>query len=119
MLSGDNSFAVIGKMLDGCAKRHEIIAANLANTETPGYKRAEVRFENQLAEAISRNDKAAIEAAVFEIGETSGLKARPDGNNVDFGFELGEMTRNTLAFSTFAQLAASRVRRYREAIGGG
>jgi len=118
MLSGDNSFAIIGKMLDGCAKRHEIIAANLANTETPGYKRIGVQFEKQLAQAIGRNDRTAIEEVTPETGETPGLKARADGNNVDFGFELGEMTRNTLVFSTFAQLAASRIRRYREAIGG-
>jgi flagellar basal-body rod protein FlgB len=48
MLSGDVNFKVIGKMLDGAAARHKAIAANLANVETPGYKRRYVSFEKEL-----------------------------------------------------------------------
>jgi len=118
MVTGDVAFRVIGKMLDGCAERHKVIAANLANAETPGYKRLEVRFEDQLAQAIERGAPEDIDAVAFEVVETEGLPERADGNNVDFGRELGEMTQNSLTFSTLAQLAAMRVQRYREAIGG-
>jgi len=36
---------------------------------------------------------------------------------VDFGTELGDLTKNTMVFNTFAEIAAARLRRYREAIG--
>jgi len=118
MLSDDGVFGIIGKVLDGCALRQKVIAANLANTETPGYKRLEVRFEDQLAQAVESGRADLLDRVELEIAPTEGLAARGDGNNVDFGRELGEMTKNNLAFSTFAQLAALRVRRYRDAIGG-
>jgi len=118
MLSGDGVFKIIGKVLDGCALRQKVLAGNLANAETPGYKRLDVRFEDQLAEAVENGRVSELDAVEFEISPTEGLAARPDGNNVDFGRELGDMAKNNLAFSTFAQLAALRVRRYRDAIGG-
>lgn len=118
MLSGDGIFKIIGKVLDGCALRQKVIASNLANVETPGYKRLEVRFDEQLAKAVESGRADRLDDVKFEIVRTEGLAARGDGNNVDFGRELGEMTKNNLAFSTFAQLAALRVRRYRDAIGG-
>ena len=117
MLSGDVNFKVIGKMLDGCAARHKVIAGNLANVETPGYRRLEVRFEDQLAKAIGDDAGAAeLDAVQPETVAGQGV-TRPDGNNVDFGTELGDMTKNSLVFETFAELAAARVRAYREAIG--
>jgi flagellar basal-body rod protein FlgB len=118
MTHGDPTLRIINTMLDGCSHRHHVIAGNLANAETPGYKRLEVRFEDQLAEAISNGDDAAVNDVTFEVAQTDGLTQRPDGNNVDFGRELGEMSRNNLAYSTFAQLAALRIRRYRDAMGG-
>ncbi len=118
MLSSDGSFKIISKMLDGCALRHKVLAANLANVETPGYKRLEVRFERQLAQAIESSDDRKLDEIEPEVVATQGLTSRSDGNNVDFGRELGDMIKNNLVFSTFAQLAALRARRYREAIGG-
>ena len=116
MLSNDVGFRVIAKMLDGCALRHKVIAANLANAETPGFRRMEVRFEDQLAQAIQEEDTNAIDEAQPEVVPGAG-KARADGNNVDFGTELGDLTKNTMVFNTFAEIAAARLRRYREAIG--
>jgi len=118
MVTGDEAFRIISKMLDGCMQRHKVIAANLANAETPGYKRSEVCFEDQLAEAIDAGSPDDVQAVDFEIVQTQGLAERADGNNVDFGRELGEMTRNTLTFSTLAQISAMRIQRLREAIGG-
>jgi flagellar basal-body rod protein FlgB len=43
---------VMGKALDGLAKRHTAISGNLANVDTPKYKRREVDFEGALASAI-------------------------------------------------------------------
>ena len=116
MISGDASFKVISKMLDGCAARHKAIAANLANAETPGYRRVEVRFEEQLAKALEGGSAAGIDSVRPQQVPGAG-QARADGNNVDFGVELGDLTRNTLVYTTFAELAAARVRMYREAIG--
>ena len=39
---------IVGRALDGLTMRHKAIAANLANESTPGFKRFEVAFEDQL-----------------------------------------------------------------------
>lgn len=117
MISGDRQMRIIGTVLDGCMQRHKAIASNLANIETPGYKRLEVRFEEQLAAAVENGDDRELDEVEFAPRPSEGLPVRPDGNNVDFGTELGEMSKNTLLYSTFAQLAASRIRQYREAMG--
>ena len=47
------SFVASTRALDAYALRHQTISNNLANVNTPGYKRQEVRFEDQLAGALS------------------------------------------------------------------
>lgn len=42
--------------LDGLSARHKAIASNIANADTPGYKRADVTFEDQLEQIIKAED---------------------------------------------------------------
>lgn len=43
---------VLGKAMDGLSKRHMAIASNLANVDTPNYKRQDVQFEDALGKAL-------------------------------------------------------------------
>ena len=51
-LFGGDIFVASTRALDAYALRHQTISNNLANINTPGYKRQEVRFEDQLAGAL-------------------------------------------------------------------
>ena len=53
----DQTIDVLAKALDGHAMRHKAIASNIANAETPGFKRMDVDFEGALQQAIDRSDR--------------------------------------------------------------
>ena len=59
-------FKLAGQALSGLSRRQEAIANNIANAETPGYKRAEVNFE-----ALLRRQLANQEAAVRNVSLAS------------------------------------------------
>ncbi|MFP3905093.1 MAG: flagellar basal body rod protein FlgB, partial [Armatimonadota bacterium] len=71
--------------LDGAHRRQRVIAQNLANIETPGYRAKSVDFEEQLAEAINgrREQRASGERPSLQCQATVGFRntpARGDGN---------------------------------------
>ena len=57
MVQGSTDFtkSVVAKALDGHWQRHSAISGNLANVETPGYKKHTVAFEAQLSKAVQRH----------------------------------------------------------------
>ena len=57
MVQGSTDFtkSVVAKALDGHWQRHSAISGNLANVETPGYKKHTVEFENHLSKAVQRH----------------------------------------------------------------
>lgn len=108
-LFGGDTFVASTRALDAYALRHQTIANNLANANTPGYKRQEVRFEDQLASALQASHNPAggglytvsqVTPTVATIGSTS---ARADGNNVDLESENIDLAVNTLRFEALSQ----------------
>jgi flagellar basal-body rod protein FlgB len=82
---------VARKLLDVQALRHDAIAANIANAETPGYKRVDLDpdFDAQLKDAVQKHDRQAIKNLTPTIVEDRSAKAvRPDGNTVVLEKEL-------------------------------
>lgn len=114
----DANLVVLGKMLDASALRHRAIAQNLANVETPGYRRRVVRFGEQLAEAIAagRGDRLAAARPQLSTVET-GVNPLTD-NNVEPETELAAMMENALLYRTCSRLLSARIAGYRAAITG-
>jgi flagellar basal-body rod protein FlgB len=109
-LKGSNT-RLMGAALDGLAARHRAIAANLANQNTPGYKRLVVSFEDQLARASGGVD---LEPKVERDRSPGG----PDGNNVDAMAELGQMTRVELSYQLLTRALSLEIGQMRAAISG-
>ena len=85
------NYVAAKKLLDAAAIQHEAHAANLANVETPGYKRVDIDpdFENQLKVAYQKGDIQGIkDLPVNVIDDKTALAVRPDGNNVNMETEL-------------------------------
>ena len=61
---------VLGTALDATATRNEIISNNIANVNTPEYKRKDIRFETELKHAFAHSDKKTVDARVrhLELG---------------------------------------------------
>lgn len=104
------------------AARHEVIAGNLANVHTPGYKRVDVTetFMDKLQKAISKQDTAGLlDFPEVEIAEAKGFEAQDaSGNNVNLEQEMMFLSQNAFAYQMNAQLVSSSLRRLETAITG-
>ncbi len=84
--------------------RQRTIASNIANSETPGYRRVDVKFEQMLAKALARPgdlDPDALDPEIFRPDDTP-LKA--NGNNVTMEAEVGNLVENSLRYTTYVRL---------------
>lgn len=109
-------------LLDVAARRHEVLAGNLANVDTPGYRRLDVdpSFRARLEESIRTGDSRELRA-LGQVGITpeAGLKAtRADGNNVSVERELMLINQNALEYQSMAQFVSSSLSRLKMAITG-
>lgn len=118
MITGTNkSINLLEKMLDVSAIKHKVIANNIANVNTPGYKKMEVSFSDQLEKVIKDTsvDKFdALQPKIVITGKDESV--RNDGNNVDMDKEISALMKNTLSYSVFSQLFAKKMELVKTAI---
>ncbi len=124
-LFGDTTFLATTRALDAAALRHEVIANNLANINTPGYKRQDVRFEDQLAAALAREHDPSTAATAPslatlrpEVVTVANTSMRADGNNVDPEAENVALATNTLRYEMLAQSMAGNFASLKSVING-
>jgi flagellar basal-body rod protein FlgB len=109
------------KQLDAIALRQNAIASNIANLETPGYKRLDVApaFNSQLERACAARDPQQIAALQPQLAvDASAPTVSPDGNTVNLESELLAMNKNSLANTLQTQLITTDFYRLRMAITG-
>ncbi len=109
---------LLSRLLDVASLRHRVIAQNVANVNTPGYRRLAVDFEEAFTRAVADGDPTALLQVQPAVVENDDAPERADGNNVDLDNELSALEKNTLLYRTFAQIIASQVATQRSAIQG-
>ncbi len=92
--------------LGACELRARVVSANIANSNTPGYTRSVVRFEELLREELA-SGTGGLETVAPEVVLDLEAPARPDGNNVSLELELNEMRENRLLYETYAAILRS------------
>jgi flagellar basal-body rod protein FlgB len=101
-------------------KRETVIASNMANVDTPGYRTQDLNFQHELNHALSSagsdTDPAATHVAVYNV---PGLLERPDGNNVDLDRESMLLSQTQLQYQIGTQFMKSRFHQLLSAINGG
>lgn len=120
-LFSDSNYLAAKRMLDVTVLRHEAIASNLANIETPNYKRLDVspNFESQLQQAVASRDPEQIAAIQPELAvDTQAVSGRNDGNTVQLETELLKLNQNMVEHSLETQLVTNRLATLRLAISG-
>jgi len=129
-----NDTQFIEKAMDACWIRNEVISQNIANADTPGYKRMNVDFESQLNAAIEKkrktganrrgNQTPALKSTVDDVEikitqDYSNLSYRLDGNNVDIETEMASMAKNTIKYNVLTQSLNYSLGRIKNAINEG
>jgi flagellar basal-body rod protein FlgB len=120
-LFNNPNYVATKRMMDATALRQEAIASNIANIETPNYKRIDLSaaFQDELRQALAARDSSKIAALQPAIAEDSSmLPSRRDGNNVQLETELMNLNGNTLAHAVETQLVTGNLLRLRLAITG-
>jgi flagellar basal-body rod protein FlgB len=116
-----SDYVAAKKMLDVTLLRQQAIASNLANVETPNYKRLEVSpsFEAQLRQAVAGQNPAEIASLQPELAvDTGAVSGRSDGNTVQLETEMLKLNQNTVENAVETQLVNSSLARLRLAITG-
>jgi len=106
--------------LAGSAQRQQLLANNLANADTPGFKRSDLDFHATLAGALANGaSPAQIESLQFtpQTDTTSSMQA--DGNNVDVDTEMAKLSQNALDYESLVSVANARLKMLSTAIGYG
>lgn len=118
-----NYINVLNKAADASNTRNEIITNNLANVDTPNYKRKDVSFENYLEQALLGGNPleervAEVNTHLSDFGgliytDSSTLSYRLDGNNVDVDTESAMLAENQIRYNTLVSLIGQEYGRYR------
>ena len=121
LFQSDN-FQVARKLLDASVMRNNAIAANIANAETPGYRRMDIApsFSKELASLVESNASPdSIESVNPQLAEDQFARTmRPDGNTVDVEHELVEMNKNTVDYNYLTEVVSRDIRQLKIAITG-
>lgn len=115
------NYVATKKVMDATMLRHEAIASNLANVETPNYKRIDLKtsFTDELRRAIAGRDASALSGMQPALGrDPNATSPNLDGNTVQLEHELMELNQNFLSHSFQAQLITGRMKHLRMAITG-
>jgi len=108
------TFQLLERYLDLVSDRHLLIANNMANIDTPGYRTRDLDFRQELQRAAA---EGATPAPVLR--QVSGLVERPDGNNVSLERESLLLSEAQIQFHIGVQLIRREFSRLLSAINGG
>lgn len=91
------------KGLDATSLRQEVISNNIANINTPGFKRSEVVFEDKLKKALNEED-VSLDNLDPKAEKNTTTIMRNDINNVDANIEMLNLSSNQLKHSGLTQV---------------
>ena len=118
LFSGAN-YQATKQLLDVAIVRHEALAANLSNVETPGYKRVDLPkdFAQEFAAHVrSGGGSSAPKPGIVE--DSTATARRKDGNTVQLDKELLAMTKNEAEYEMLTEFVSGSIKQLRLAITG-
>jgi flagellar basal-body rod protein FlgB len=132
-LFGTDSMIALDKGLDAMALRQQVIANNVANINTPGFKKQDVSFEDSLASAMesklsSNNFKAKsgefssvnpLSDVEIKVSTVKGTSMRYDGNNVDIDEEMSKLAETNIRYQAMSKLMSEKFGGLKTVINGG
>ncbi len=119
-----NYINVLDKAADASWVRNEVIANNIANVDTPGFKRSDVVFESYLQQSLSGRGSfdekvrdmnlSNIKPSVYK--DCSQLSYRYDENNVDISTETANLAENQIRYYTLLESMSQEFSRIKTAL---
>ncbi len=128
----DTHLALLHKSLDFRGRRNVLLASNVANVETPGYKAKDLVFEKSLGKAMKASIPGPLNVTNArhmdgrnilplhlvkpEMIRTSNPVGNIDGNSVDLEREMVKLGENQVVYQALAQMISHKFSQLRTAI---
>jgi flagellar basal-body rod protein FlgB len=129
----DSGMIRMERFMDLAVRRQKLIASNLSNVDTPGYKTVDIDFDQELQLQMDGASGQGISMAVTDARhlstgtgahgapapqarEVEGLTLRNDLNNVNIDREMAELSTNAMKFAAVSQMIAGKFRTLKSAI---
>ena len=96
------------RYMDLLSARQKIVASNIANADTPGFKTKDLDFQSEFESALSGSQP--------QSAEVTGLPVKNDGNNVSLDREARLLAENALRFNLATSLIKGQIHMVKEAI---
>jgi flagellar basal-body rod protein FlgB len=101
----------LSRYMDLLSARQKLVASNVANIDTPGYKTRDIDFQFEFL--------SLAQGGSPQVVEPSGLEVKNDGNNVNLDRETRLMAENAMRFNLASNLAKAEIRTVKKAIDEG
>ena len=115
---GNKNFSLLGKMLGLHSMRHKVISQNVANVNTPNYRRREFRFDSALRKAMEDGSSQAYNSVQGWVNRPNNTPVRNNGNNVDIDQEMFALGENASFYEIYSQLYQKKSQMVKAAIRG-
>ena len=117
---------LLTKAADASWKRETVISNNIANVDTPGYKRKELNFQGVLTEELGRCKHESLDSKVSDVDlsrldpqiyvDSANYSYRMDGNNVDIDTENVELASEQIRYEGLTDCINAEVERMKAVI---
>jgi flagellar basal-body rod protein FlgB len=88
--------------------RQRAITNNIANLETPGYRRIDVKFEQLLAKCLDSSGEVGLSEVEPQIYRPEETPVKSNGNDVNLEAEVGHMIKNTIRHKAYIRLLGKK-----------
>jgi flagellar basal-body rod protein FlgB len=112
----DTTQLALERAISGASTRQEALAANIANADTPGYRRKDVDFQTALHHAWNAGERGVEDVHPTTVTDNSTVM-RADGSSVDIDTEAAEQAKNGLTYEAVSQIMKTRTAIIKSAIG--
>lgn len=113
-------FNQLESALDATSLRNKTLANNIANIDTPNFKRSDINFQAILAESMKKGQGLALRGTSHKhlagnqfsgapLVQDNSTSFRNDGNNVDIDLEMTRLAENTLQYNALARIYSSQL----------
>ncbi len=128
------TISLMEKVLDLRSAKHNVIASNIANVDTPNYRSFNLIVEEELKKTKGHsglipiekthpmhlsNNAAGLNSVQYKLTESPNVTLRGDRNSVDLDKEMAKMTENNIMFNALTQIIARKFEGLKSVIHGG
>lgn len=113
----DISSQILAKSMSLRLQRHAVIAGNIANADTPGYRPSQLSFEQELQGSVQKGRAQDVQKITGRVEVADDGLPRLDGNTVNLDRQMSSLAENSIIYNATAEFLARKVKMLRHVIG--